>query len=328
MLEKGLNSFWINNSIALSYIKVHTSQPHQELWKQFKHSWIKYLNLINVIIPPGHSGVITCMMVPKNTNHLVTGSEDTSVIIFDIKTQAVKTRLWWVEHISHQAARLAWKLGKHKQSEIFIEFSQRAGNNAAVVCVETAWKFIISSLSTAESGKIFTMMMMSCLIYHAGILNGVGKKWKMCVSDDARGAKRRKILKNLYKNLTKSSYQRLFGSDVRIHRVSHQREMSGNGRRQKVTAKIFIILIAAPWYPRSLIPSSFLVYGETTSSATFTHNGSNQLNQLGAHTAHTKDVRKLSDSLFSPPLLPCFCHIHTELNADKMNNSRDSFLLR
>jgi len=42
----------------------------------------------------GHSGAITCMMVPKNTHDLVTGSEDTSVIIWDIKSQVVKTRLW------------------------------------------------------------------------------------------------------------------------------------------------------------------------------------------------------------------------------------------
>lgn len=48
----------------------------------------------SAFVSTGHSGSITCMMVPKNTNHLMTGSEDTSVIVWDIKTQAVKTRLW------------------------------------------------------------------------------------------------------------------------------------------------------------------------------------------------------------------------------------------
>lgn len=42
----------------------------------------------------GHSGAVTCMMVPKNTNFLITGSEDTSVIVWDIKTLTVKVRLW------------------------------------------------------------------------------------------------------------------------------------------------------------------------------------------------------------------------------------------
>jgi WD40 repeat protein len=51
-------------------------------------------SIINLFSFAGHSGSITCMMVPKNTNHLMTGSEDTSVIVWDIKTQAVKTRLW------------------------------------------------------------------------------------------------------------------------------------------------------------------------------------------------------------------------------------------
>lgn len=44
----------------------------------------------------GHSGPITALVVPKQSNFLITGSEDTSVIVWDITTLTIKFRLRYV----------------------------------------------------------------------------------------------------------------------------------------------------------------------------------------------------------------------------------------
>lgn len=41
----------------------------------------------------GHSGRILCMCVTRESQYLVTGSEDTSVIVWDLHTLAVKIKM-------------------------------------------------------------------------------------------------------------------------------------------------------------------------------------------------------------------------------------------
>lgn len=42
---------------------------------------------------PGHSGPVTCLTVPKQSQYLITGSEDTSVILWDMKALTMKYRI-------------------------------------------------------------------------------------------------------------------------------------------------------------------------------------------------------------------------------------------
>ncbi|KOB52374.1 putative WD repeat-containing protein, partial [Operophtera brumata] len=46
----------------------------------------------------GHSGVILCMCVTRESQYLLTGSEDTTVIVWDLHTLAIKTKI--LEHIA------------------------------------------------------------------------------------------------------------------------------------------------------------------------------------------------------------------------------------
>ncbi|KOB73960.1 Uncharacterized protein OBRU01_03484, partial [Operophtera brumata] len=45
-----------------------------------------------------HSGVILCMCVTRESQYLLTGSEDTTVIVWDLHTLAIKTKI--LEHIA------------------------------------------------------------------------------------------------------------------------------------------------------------------------------------------------------------------------------------
>ncbi|KAL1138690.1 hypothetical protein AAG570_008752 [Ranatra chinensis] len=46
----------------------------------------------------GHSGAVLCMAITKQSQYLITGSEDTSIIVWDLKTLELKLRIY--EHIA------------------------------------------------------------------------------------------------------------------------------------------------------------------------------------------------------------------------------------
>lgn len=56
---------------------------------------IPYINNNNNSIL-GHSGPVTCMAVPHQSQYLLTGSEDTCVILWDMKALEMKLRVRWV----------------------------------------------------------------------------------------------------------------------------------------------------------------------------------------------------------------------------------------
>lgn len=50
-------------------------------------------HFIFVNVYTGHNGAITSMIVPQQSQYLLTGSEDTSVILWDMKTLYLKLRI-------------------------------------------------------------------------------------------------------------------------------------------------------------------------------------------------------------------------------------------
>lgn len=46
----------------------------------------------------GHSGAVLCMHITKQSQYLITGSEDISIIVWDLKTLTQKLRIY--EHIA------------------------------------------------------------------------------------------------------------------------------------------------------------------------------------------------------------------------------------
>lgn len=58
--------------------------------------WLLVLFLVVMLLlrrVTGHSGAVTCMIVPQQSQYLLTGSEDTSVILWDMRTLEIKLRI-------------------------------------------------------------------------------------------------------------------------------------------------------------------------------------------------------------------------------------------
>lgn len=47
---------------------------------------------------PGHSGKVLCMSVTRQSQYLLTGSEDTSIIVWDLRAFTMRLRIY--EHIA------------------------------------------------------------------------------------------------------------------------------------------------------------------------------------------------------------------------------------
>lgn len=64
------------------------------------HMYIGFHVRYNVLskIISGHSGPISCLAVTQHSQYLLTGSEDTSVIVWDMKTLTLSLRIQ--EHIA------------------------------------------------------------------------------------------------------------------------------------------------------------------------------------------------------------------------------------
>lgn len=50
------------------------------------------LSLSHSLIP-GHNGPVTCIIVPPKSPYLITGSEDTTVIVWDTRNLTIKQRI-------------------------------------------------------------------------------------------------------------------------------------------------------------------------------------------------------------------------------------------
>jgi WD40 repeat protein len=51
------------------------------------------MNNLSFLLLSGHSGPVLCLAITKQSQYLLTGSDDTSVIVWDLKSLTLKLRI-------------------------------------------------------------------------------------------------------------------------------------------------------------------------------------------------------------------------------------------